>query len=85
MSIKNEGTYTLITIMLLCMVVATALSVIFQDPNQRYIKKNNCTSVSAEKSDQRIYCGKACSSEADVVTYYCKSDNSTRKILEIRK
>jgi hypothetical protein len=67
------------------LIMASFFSFLFQNPDEKYIKQNDCKVVSTQESDETIYCGKACWQKANLVTYHCASDNSRRSILEVRK
>lgn len=64
--------------------LAVAASAITQDPDERYVKTHDCIKIYRANSDKKIYCGKACWQDAELVTYKCNSDGSQRTLLEKR-
>lgn len=64
-------------------ILAVAAAIITQNPDERYVKTHECMQIYRVEG-KKIYCGKACWKDADLVTYKCSSDNSKRNVLEAR-
>lgn len=67
-----------VTAVLATIVIALILAALTSNPDQAFVKdrKNQCEVISKASTEDRIYCGKACSQEAQYVTYQC---NNKRK------
>lgn len=90
MKIRCDDGYDFVTqattVVLVCGLFALGASALFSSPEKRFVRDpiNRCLVVEQVETDERIYCGKACSQDAVINVYQCK-DGRHYRILEARE